>query len=113
MKTILIYWLLSSLGIFGISYVMPGVRIRSYGTALVVAAVYGVLNYLLFKLFLILAFPFVVLTFGLFVFVINAFLLYITDKLIDDFEIKNFLTTIVMAVLLSIVHSGIRYVLYR
>lgn len=113
MKTVLIYWLLSSLGIFGIASLMPGVRIKSYVTALFVAAVYGVLNFFLFKLFMILAIPFVVVTFGLFAFIINAFLLYITDKLIEDFEINNFFTTIIMAVLLSIFNSAIRYIIYR
>src|SRR3990172_7687942 len=105
MKAILIYWLLSSLGIFSLAVIMPGVRIKNYGTALFVSAVYGILHFLLFKLFLILSLPLVVVTFGLFVFIINAFVLYLTDKLIEDFKINSFFTTIIMAVLLSVVNS--------
>jgi putative membrane protein len=42
------------------------------------------------------------LTFGLFAFIINAFLLFITDKLVDDFEIDSLTNTLIGAVLLTL-----------
>ena len=48
--------------------------------------------------------------FGLFKFVINAFLLWVTDKLMDDFEIEGFGTTLIAAFLISIIDSMLRWV---
>ncbi|MDA3791378.1 MAG: phage holin family protein [Desulfobacula sp.] len=55
--------------------------------------------------------PFIIITFGLFKFVINAFLLWLTDKLIEDFEIKGVFTTFIAAFLITIVDSLIKWIL--
>lgn len=81
--------------------VLPGVRMKTFGTALVVALVYGLLNYFLFWLIALLAFIPMLLSFGLFGLVINAFLLWLTDRLIDDFEIPSVGMTFLMALLLT------------
>ena len=82
--------------------VTPGVKIRGYGTAIIVALVYGTLTFLFKWLFVLLALPLVILSFGLFILVINAMLLWATDRLIDDFEIRDnralFLMTIGMTI---------------
>ena len=64
--------------------------------------VYGLLNYFLFWLIALIAFIPMLLSFGLVGLVINAFLLWLTDKLIDDFEIGSVRTTLLIAVLLTI-----------
>jgi putative membrane protein len=69
---------------------VPGIVVRSYGAAVGVAAVYGILSWLLKGLLIFLSFPFIIVTFGLFLLVLNAFLLWLTDKLLDSFEIKGF-----------------------
>ena len=51
------------------------------------------------------------LTFGLFGLLINAFILWITDKLIDDFDISSVSMTILMAVLLTVGKFMLRAVL--
>ena len=81
---------------------LPGVRLKSYGTAVVGALVYGLLNYFLFWLIALVAFIPMLLSFGLFGLVINGFLLWLTDKLIEDFEIDSIRTTLIMAVLLTV-----------
>ena len=77
-------------------------RLKSYGTAVIVALVYGLLTYFLFWLIALIAFIPMMLSLGLFGLVINAFLLWVTDKLIDDFEIDSVRTTLIMAVLLTV-----------
>ena len=81
---------------------LPGVRLKSYGTAVVVALVYGVLNFFLGTVIGWILFLPMFLSLGLFGLVINAFMLWLTDKLIDDFEIDSLKTTLLMAVLLTI-----------
>jgi putative membrane protein len=82
--------LLNALVIFAVAKLTPGVRIRNYGSAIGVAIVYAVLTWALKWLLITLTFPLILVTFGGFLLVINAFLLWLTDKLIDGFEIKGF-----------------------
>ena len=95
--------LILSVAIFLVAQLLPGFRIKGFWTAVVVAAVYSTINYLTGWLFVLLAFPLMIVTFGLFKFVINAFLLWITDKLMEDFEINSIGTTLVAACLITLV----------
>jgi len=82
-----------ALSVLLISAIVPGIHVRNFKSALAVAAVYGLLNFLLFKVFIIVTFPLVILkvvTLGLFGIVLNAALLKLTDKLLDGFEVKGF-----------------------
>jgi putative membrane protein len=97
--------------LYGLASVLPGVRLKSYGSALGVALVYGLLNFFLFWLIALIAFIPMMLSFGLFGLVINAFLLWLTDKLIDDFEIDSVRTTLIMAVLLTVGKYILRLIL--
>ena len=94
------------LAMSGVLYVLasalPGVRMKSFGTAVVVALVFGLLNYVLFWAIAFLAFIPMLLSFGLFGLLINAFLLWLTDKLVDGFEISSIGMTILMALLLTV-----------
>ena len=88
--------------LYALATALPGVRLKSLGTALTVVLVYGLLNYFLFWLIALIAFIPMLLSIGLFGLVINAFLLWLTDKLIDDFEIDSIRMTLIMAVLLTL-----------
>jgi putative membrane protein len=113
---VLIAWLLSAAAFLGVSKLLPGFRIGSFGTALVVSAVYSilyvVLHFILFKVLWILTIPFVILSLGIIFFVVNAVILWLTDKLVEDFDIDSTATLIVAAVLLTIVNWIIRLVLF-
>ncbi len=105
MLSLLLQWVLSAVSLTAISRFLPGVRVKNFGTAMIVAGAYGVLQVVLSKILQIIFFIPVFLTFGLFVFVINAFLLFLTDKLLDNFEIDNLLTTLIAAFFLTILNS--------
>lgn len=113
---LLIGWVLSAAAFFGFSKILPGFYIRGFGTALVVSAVYGVLHlvlhFILFRVLWILTIPFVILTLGLIYFVVNALILWMTDKLVDDFHISSTAMLLLAAILLTIVNSIIRFVLF-
>ena len=97
--------------LYALATALPGVRLKSFGTALIVVLVYGLLNYFLFWLIALIAFIPMLLSFGLFGLVINAFLLWLTDKLIDDFEIDSVRMTLIMAVLLTVGKVVLRAIL--
>lgn len=102
--------LLLSVAIFIVARMMPRIHIESFWTALIVALVYSVINFLIGWLLVFLSLPFMIITFGLFKFVINAFLLWVTDKLLDDFEIEDIPTTLIAAVLITVIDSVLRWI---
>ena len=101
--------LIISVAVFLVSSFLPGIQIKNFMTAICVAVVYSVISFLAGWLLVLLTLPFMIITFGLFKLLINAFLLWITDKLIDDLEIKNILTTVVAAALITLVDSLIKW----
>ncbi|HEX3019139.1 MAG TPA: phage holin family protein [Chitinispirillaceae bacterium] len=97
--------------IYLIDQILPAVHIKKPSTAIWVAVIYSLLNFFLGWLFVFLTFPIVFLTMGLFKFVINAFFLWITDKLIEDFRIDGFGWTLVTALLISVGSSAVHAIL--
>jgi putative membrane protein len=88
--------------IFFMANALPGLHVETYGTAVMVALVYGLINVTLGTVLKLLAIPFVIITLGLFLIVINTFLLWLTDKLLDDFDIDDMGTTFIAALLITI-----------
>ena len=99
-----------SVAVFIVANVLPGIYIKNFLTAVVVAVVYSLISFFTGWLLVFLSLPFMLITFGLFKLVINAFLLYITDTLVDDFKINSFATTLVAAVLITLVDSAIHWI---
>src|SRR5262245_14948035 len=104
--------LLTAVAITAVAWLLPGVKVRSFGTAGVVALVYAILLFFCFLVLLFLPLPLTILTLCLFLFVINAFLLWMTTQLVDGFEVRGFGTTVLAAALISlfsmILHSVLR-----
>ena len=99
-----------SVAVFLVSNFLPGIRIKNFMTAVMVAIVYSIINFLIGWLLVLLTLPFIIITFGLFKFVINAFLLWLTDKIVEDFEIKNIFTTFIAAFLITMVDLLIKWI---
>ncbi len=98
--------------IFALAETLPRVRVASYGTALLVAVVYSIANMLLFWVLAVLTLPLMLLTLGLFSLVINAGLLWVTDELIEGFEIEDTLHLAIMAVAITVANVIIRALLF-
>lgn len=88
-----------------ISRTLPGMHVDSYGTSVMVAIVYGLINVTLGVVLKLLGLPFIIITLGVFLIVINTFLLWITDQLFEDFEIEDIGTTFIAALLITIADS--------
>lgn len=80
----------------------------SYGdqwwTLLIAAAVFTVVNALVKPVLTILSIPFIVVTLGLFYFLLNVLMLYITDWVVPDFEIRTFWWGALAAIIVSVVN---------
>ncbi len=110
--TMIINFLLLSVAIFLVATLMPTIKIKSYGTAIVVALVYSVINFLVGWLLTFIALPLIWITFGLFKLVINAVLLWMTDQLVDDFKIKGIGSTLVAAILITVIDSILKWMVF-
>ncbi len=105
--------LLLSIAIFLVAKLIPAIHIKNFPTAIIVALVYSLINVALGWLLNLLTLPLTFLTFGLFKFVVNAFLLWLTDKIVSDFRIKNFGWTLIAAILISLTDMLIKTAVHR
>ncbi|HVK50031.1 MAG TPA: phage holin family protein [Pseudobacter sp.] len=94
---------------FGLSYILSGVHIDTFWTAIIVAIVLAILNAILKPILILLTFPITLLTFGLFLFVINACIILLAEKVVPGFVVDGFWWALLFSLLLSIVSS----LLYR
>lgn len=97
--------LLSALAVLVIAYLLPGVNVDSYATAIWVAFIVGILFSLLKPILVILTLPVTILTLGLFLFVINAALILLANSWIDGFSVSGFWTALLFSILLSFFES--------
>lgn len=89
-----------------IARLLGGIEVTNYGQALLAAFVLSVLNVLIRPILIILTAPILLLTLGLFLWVINAWLLMLTSKFVDGFKVRDFTTALLAALLLSIFTMG-------
>lgn len=96
---------LSAIAVVLIAKLLPGVGLGNYTTALIVAAVLAILNVLVKPILVIFILPITVVTFGLFLLIINAIIILLADKIIDGFSVASLWTAILFSILLSILQS--------
>lgn len=96
---------ISSLAVILASRLLPGVHLDGYIEAVIVAAVLSLLNILLKPLLIILTIPFTIVTFGLFLLVINAVIIMIADTLIDSFHVEGFWWALLFSLILSLIQT--------
>ncbi|MFT6815697.1 MAG: putative membrane protein [Sphingobacteriales bacterium] len=97
--------LISGVAVMFAAYVLPGVAIDGFVTALWVAVILSLLNGFVKPLLIILTIPVTVFTLGLFLVVINAAMILLTDYFISDFVVDNFWWALLFSIILSIVAS--------
>ena len=88
-----------------------GVAIESFGWLLGAGAVLGVLNAIVKPILVVLSIPLLVLTLGLFLLIVNITVLWITDALLNGFDIEGFWTYVGVVVVLWLVNAVIDRVL--
>lgn len=102
---IILSLLLSTLAVAVTAYILPGVHVNSFFTALVVAVILGVVNSLILPLLLLITLPINILTLGLLTFVIIALLTLGVSKIIPGFDIDGFWWALAFALVLAIINS--------
>lgn len=103
MRGILIRWLVLTVAVLVTAYLMDGIRVTGFFSAIFAAAMLGILNAFFRPILFILTLPITILTLGLFTFVINALLLLMASGVIPGFAVSGFWSALFGALLISLV----------
>lgn len=107
---ILLKWVLYAVALLLIAWIVPGITLAGFNTALLAAVVIGLINVVIKPILILLTLPINILTLGLFTLVINALMFLLASKLVPGFQIIGFWSAFIGAFILSIlsvVISGI------
>ncbi len=105
LTTFLLKVLVCSVNAFILAYILPGIEIEDYLTAILVALVLSLLDAIVKPLLVLLTLPATILTLGLFLFVINACIILIDDHFVHGFKVDGFWYALLFSVLLSFFNS--------
>jgi putative membrane protein len=97
--------IVTSIVAFGLSYVLKGISIDTFWTAILVAFVLAVLNAVVKPFLILLTLPITLATLGLFLFVINALIILLAGYIITGFKVDGFWWALLFSLLLSLVTS--------
>lgn len=97
--------LINSIVIFLGAYLLDGVKIKNYWTALGVALLLALINMFIKPVIVLLTLPLTIVTLGLFILVINAWILLIIDKIVEGFSVKGFWWAVLFSIFISIVNG--------
>jgi putative membrane protein len=97
--------LLSALAVVVLAKVLPGVGVDTYTTAIIVAIVLSLLNFIVKPILIILTLPVTIITFGLFLLIINAIIILLADNLIAGFTVDSIWWALLFSLLLSFLQS--------
>ncbi len=106
-----ISFLAFTVAVLAAARVVPGIKVKSFGSALLFALVFALLNKLLFLPLAVMTFPLLVLTLGLGIIVINAFIFWLADKLVSGVEVRSFGSALVGSLVATLVNWAIMVVL--
>lgn len=106
----LLVWLLSALSLVIAAYLLPSVEIDSFGTAMIAAALIGLLNVTLGFLIRVAAFPITWLLPGLMYLICDAIMIYIVSRFVRGFSVKNFTAAFLCALVVAVVNVLLSYI---
>lgn len=108
---LLLKWLLYAIALLIVSQIVPGFHVAGLWPALIAALIIGLLNATLGALLKIVTFPISIVTFGIFLLVINGLMILLASHLVRGFNVYGFLPAFWGAVILALLGMVIRALL--
>ena len=102
MVKLLVKWGLSAVALMFLAYLLPGIVVKSFGSALLSAAVIALLNSIVRPILIVLTLPVTVVTLGLFLLVINALMFWLAGSMLSGFEVSSFWWALAGAIVYSL-----------
>lgn len=100
---LILRWLLNSLALLAVAYLVPGFMVSGVYAALIAALILGLVNAIIRPVLILFTLPITLLSLGLFTFIINAFMLWLVATIVKGFDIANFSTALLAAIILWLV----------
>jgi len=97
--------LLSAIAVIILSKILPGVDTDTYTTAIIVAIVLSLLNFIVKPILVILTLPITIVTLGLFLLIVNALIILLADHFINGFIVDGIWWALIFSLLLSFLQS--------
>lgn len=110
---LLLVWLVNAIALVAVAYLLPGISVSSFLTALVAALVLGLVNAVVRPVLILLTLPVTLLTLGLFIFVINGLLFWFVGSFLEGFEVSGLLWGMIGAIVYSLVSWALSALLLR
>jgi putative membrane protein len=102
MKEFLLRWFVTTLAVLGATWLIPGLSYDTTGTLLGAALLLGIINALVRPVLLLLSLPFIIVTMGFFILVINALLILFVSKVIPGFHVAGFWTALFAGIIIGL-----------
>ncbi|MBO4807066.1 MAG: phage holin family protein [Paludibacteraceae bacterium] len=96
---------ISSLAVYLTGWILPGIGIDNYLTAIILSIILGLLNTFVKPIMVFLSAPITLLTLGLFIFIIDAIIIEMASSLLDGFVVNGFGWAMLFSIVLSITTS--------
>ena len=103
MMNLIARWIINAAALLLVAYLYPGVTVESFFAAMIAALVLGLVNAFIRPLLVLLTLPVTLVTLGLFLFVINAFLFWFVAEIVQGFKVTGFVAALVGSVLYSLI----------
>lgn len=103
MLTLLLVWILNAVALLAVAYLLPGIVVASFGSAMLAALILGLVNMLVRPVLVLLTLPITIVTLGLFLFVINALLFWFVGSVLKGFQVQGFWWAVGGAILYSLI----------
>ncbi len=97
--------LINAVAVVITAYLLPGVQVESFMSAIIVAVVLSFLNYIVKPILVVITIPVTILSLGLFLLAINAFIILLADDLVDGFVVNGFWWALIFSFILSFLNS--------
>lgn len=99
---LLLVWALNAVALLLVPYVIPGVHIENFYSALVAVLALGLVNTIIRPIFVLLTLPVTLLTLGLFLFVVNALMFWFVGDILSGFRVNGFFSALFGSIVYSI-----------
>jgi putative membrane protein len=105
---IIVSWFVSALALWIVARIIPGIELLGLGAALIATVIIAIVNATIGPVLRFLTFPLTLVTLGLFLLVVNAFLLKLASLFTPGFKVRGFLSAILGSLVLTIIAAILR-----
>ena len=102
---LILVWLLNAVALLVVAYILPGISVASFGSALIAALVLGLLNTIVKPILALLTLPLTIVTLGLFLLVLNALVFWFAGSILRGFHVNGFWWAFLGALVYTVVST--------